>query len=198
MRRSALPLFLLTLGLFVACSNDPDDAGNLAEGNTSSGSVAGHTLVPASALSTPLEGGTAWVIISSQADVCADRKGQTTRPNIDILTFQLGRAVDNEIAPLTPGEYDAAAVPGPGEVRAVEAEFNHVDDDCKATRPNDEEEATSGSVTLTKVDLSDGGLIEGTFDLVFPPNGERLTGTFRAPVCNYEQPSVGEDWTCAP
>jgi hypothetical protein len=42
--------------------------------------------------------------------------------------------------------------------------------------------STGGTVTIDSIDLADGGRVAGSFDVVI--NGEAVSGTFNAPVCD--------------
>jgi hypothetical protein len=52
---------------------------------------------------------------------------------------------------------------------------------CTAT-PGEGGTASSGTVTIQSISLSDGGGAQGTFDLLF--GADHLTGSFNGPFCD--------------
>jgi hypothetical protein len=69
----------------------------------------------------------------------------------------------------------------------VFADYHSTNDACRDTTPPNTVGA-SGHVAVTKMSLGAGGEVQGSFDLILQ-NGDRLKGTFDAPLCG----STGAD-----
>jgi hypothetical protein len=125
----------------------------------------------------------AGVWIWSRTGTCAlVQSGMPMPPSTTVLNIELART--NSSAPLTPGRYPFGAVNGaPANGIALFVHFVSTDSTCGQVM----EDGVGGVVTL---DAVCGTTIAGSFDLHLSMGSDagvdHVTGTFNAPVCNFD------------
>ena len=130
------------------------------------------------------------VLLSNVADGCdANAANLKSKQVIPLgVTSLSGAALDAG----TFGIYDQQSGNIP-QGTVVFGDYHSTTDACDDSTPPNTLGA-SGKVTLTKVSLAQGGSVTGSFDVLLE-NGDRVTGTFDAPVCG-DRPDGGADAGC--
>ncbi|SRR5260221_3135862 len=160
---------------------------------TVTGAVAGTPLVAQNAAAIVVHGSvapTVDVLVSNIADGCgadaANLKGK------QVLSFGITSLSGSALAAGDFGVYDQQSGTIPSGT-VVFADYHSTTAACgDSTPPNTL--GASGHVTVTKMNVGAGGEVAGTFDL-FLQNGDRLKGSFDAPVCG-DLPAGGADAGC--
>lgn len=139
------------------------------------------------------------VLMSNAGDVCSRLKANSDVKNAATLTFVLVHTDENgEPLPITTGDYkivDPLADEAPTGKFAY-ADLSRTDAECKDTVDLDKSSAVSGSVGLSSVDLSEGGQVGGSFDILMGMQKEKFMGSFGAshcdlPVDDQDMPACG-------
>ena len=117
----------------------------------------------------------AGVAITNRGNTCDLLQRHVDPANTVALVIEVGRggATATEAGAISPGTYSVA---GSSDVQVVVA-YSASDAQCLARTSA---QASMGTVTLTQ---ADSGTVAGSFDVTFP-SGDRIAGTFSAPVCN--------------
>jgi hypothetical protein len=172
-----IPSFLACAAALVACGGSTSTLGSGSQGSSSvSGTAGGQpvTTVDEVGLSgTEVQNGItvayAGAAITNVPGTCAVLERHGDPPSATVLLVAVG--VEGSTVP--PGTY----VVGAQSTQTAQATYFSQDAACKQTLNLN---ATSGTVTLT---AASGAFVEGSFDLHFA-NGDHLSGTFSAPMCD--------------
>jgi hypothetical protein len=145
-----------------------------------SGKVEGTPLVTTNAVAFAVNGGvpTVDVLISNQADGCGANASDLKSKQV--LSLGITSLAGQSLATGDFGVYDQNSGSIPQGI-VVFADYHSSNDACGDTTPPNTIGA-SGHVTVTKLSVAAGGSVQGSFDLLLQ-NGDRLKGTFDAPVC---------------
>ena len=177
---SARRTIVLTLLALAGCGKSSGGGNDLAmsapdlampdmtPANAVTGTLGGQPVPVAAAIFYTFFGGGLYAIqLSSDANVCSDvQNGFLRRGAVDVY-FQRND-------PFAVGHYNVVMhVPGAGEAIAY---TRVLDASCAATNGN----GVSGSLDISAA-TSDG--VSGTFDVMYTPGGDHLTGRFSAVAC---------------
>jgi hypothetical protein len=120
----------------------------------------------------------AGVIVTNVSNTCGFLGRKINPANAAAFGVEVEQAAASAtgVAPIAPGTYAVTANPiPPGPLATVH--YMVQDAHCASTAS---EQASSGTVTLTRVDSH---VVSGTFDAAFP-NGDHVGGSFSVPVCD--------------
>jgi hypothetical protein len=169
-----------SLGLCAACGGG-DQTYNLSGTATVTGTVAGHSLAAADAISTVASqsGASAGVIlIGTQANQCNEINAHHDLKSATALTIALANRTGTSVLAPAIGTYSIfsqqTVTQHTGNVG--DALFSMISAACLATTSVD---VTSGTLTLTRVEATGYG---GTFDLLF--GTDHVTGSFNTGTCS--------------
>jgi hypothetical protein len=149
---------------------------------TFNGTVRGHQLTPADAVSgtgslnvpPAVSINAAVVVISNTGGLCANASVGKQASNSQFFVITLFDRIGTQTAiPTAPGTYSVTST-----TKSASASYLETDATCRSIA-GFSALATSGTVTLTSV--TSNGLV-GTFDLTLN-SGDRVTGSFNAPNC---------------
>jgi hypothetical protein len=156
---------------------DGGDAGGSSGGTTVHGTLAG-VAVPTSDTMAVTQNGPdlayAYVTLTNVPGLCAATQRQVMPGGA--TTFALGMLEGTGVTTVSPGTFPVSS---PGNSPNAVVTFEIDDPTCK---PLTMGAASSGSVTLTAITAT---TLTGTFDVTFP-DGEHVSGTFEAPVCDVQ------------
>ena len=119
----------------------------------------------------PEQGVTVAITNLSPACSFAQPGGDSNAPNSTVLFMVVGSP-----EAVTPGTYSIIATTPTATTINTLLVFDAVDDQCKTTSHH---VARSGTITLTTIGAS---AVAGSFDVTLD-TGEKLTGSFDAPIC---------------
>ena len=179
-RRTAATSIALIL-LLAACGGGGGGGGSVA------GTVAGKALAAKSAFfvaGTVNNVPTLALRISDQPDECALFAAGKRHPGTSafVFVFTADNSASNSgtptVVPPGTGDYPVVTVGTAG--KSANVSFSSVDGTCTQTLTDDQETATDGKVTITRVD---GNSLVGTFTLTVGSQGDPVTGSFEATVC---------------
>jgi hypothetical protein len=123
----------------------------------------------------------AGVFITNVAGTCGILQRGANPPSLQMLQIAVGAPGST----VTAGSYAL----GSSTTSTASALFQAEDATCT---PTTNEQASSGTITLSSVD---GSTVKGSFDLTFA-NGDHLTGSFSAPVCDASLAGSSDNPTC--
>lgn len=125
--------------------------------------------------------------MSNAGDVCSRLKANRDVKNAATLTFALVHTDEHgEPLPITTGDYkivDPLADEAPIG-KFPYADLSRTDAECRDPVGTDESSAVSGSVALSSVDMSEGGQVGGSFDILLGKQKEKIMGSFGASHCD--------------
>lgn len=138
---------------------------------------------------------TVMIALVNLTDACSSLKSKTEPKNLSGLMIMLaGFDSAGKPRPVVAGEYEVVdfdkITTHPPRVAAAFA--LKTDGQCKDTIEDDRAEAVSGTVKLTSIDLKAGGSAEGTFEFVFGPQKDKVSGSFGASYCKVPESSEGD------
>lgn len=154
--------------------------------NDIKGSVDGKTFEAKEAIVTSIDESVV-IAITNISDTCGLAKAKKEPKNASFLTIALSNSdAGGKLVAVTPGEYkivDFGSNMPAG--RVAFAGIGLSDDKCDEMIDDEKSTALSGTITLTAIELKDGGSAEGTFELFFGKAKEKVTGSFGASYCDF-------------
>jgi hypothetical protein len=167
-----------------------EDAATPGGPATSTGSIMGQAPQLDESVSNETLGGNLLqltITLDSQSRVCGDLISNVVHSANWVLTIHVATGSQTGTpAPITPGTY-AIGLAGnpPATVIIGDAYVAHYDSACTNTVGFAAGHAASGSIVLNSVPPDP---VAGTYTLGF--GNDQLTGTFQAPICNYQSPTT--------
>jgi hypothetical protein len=181
-------LALAGAALVAACGGSTSTlggGGGSAAVNGKAGGTAFDVVEAVGLVGTQTDNGTtasyAGVAITNIAGTCALLQRHGNPKSAQALTMEVIVTSSSVVS----GTYAVGGQTAP----FASAAFAAQDATCTTTT---DEQATSGSIVLTTVSAA---TVDGTFDLTFA-GGDHLTGSFTAPVCNYDITSTSGTSAC--
>lgn len=117
------------------------------------------------------------LLVSNLSDSCAGNDGN--RANKQVLSIGITAFTGGLDAGSFP-VYNSASGDAPSGTEAI-VEYHSSNDTCQGTTPPNTL-GSQGRVTLDSMSLDADGGLKGSFDVILQ-NGDRLKGTFDAPIC---------------
>jgi hypothetical protein len=161
----------------VACggsidAGEPSDAATVGSASVD-GTIQGQP-IPTTTTAALFDGsGAVLIVLDNLEDACSLwQAGRGNRPGLQVFTLAAVAGTN----PLAPGSY-AVEPSAPSPTTYANATYYTSDDNCQQTSLT---EAASGTVNVQTVSPS---LVTGNFDVTLY-TGDRIRGTFSAPVCD--------------
>jgi len=153
-------------------ANEPSDAATSGSASVD-GAIQGQG-IPTTTTAALFDGsGTVLIVMDNLEDACSLwQEGRGNQPGLRVLTLGITAGTN----PLVPGSY-AIESPASSATSYANASYYTFDDNCQ---PASLTEAGSGTVNVQTVSQS---LVTGNFDVTLY-TGDRIGGTFSAPVCD--------------
>lgn len=162
------------------------------------GTVDGETLVVRSATllewDHPSFTPSRWLILSDAPNLCAHYSSNGYYPsNSTNLVIRIMHE-DDDRRSVEPdaGNYRIRGLSN----RTADASFLMLDSECNDLALGTGRNATKGSVSISSIELGEGGHARGTFELTFGPKEDEVTGSFNAVFCRTERVLLWNDVEC--